>query len=136
MTGTVRDYMNAKLVYLREGDRAETALRPILDFGITAVPVLDENHRPVGVVSLRDLVDERKPEVRATTPVEKIESDASLKAAAQAMTDADVHHLVVVDAEGRASGMISALDVVRGLLGIAPRHPRSIEKLYALTART
>ena len=34
MSATVRDCMNPKLVYLREGDRARLALQPILDFGI------------------------------------------------------------------------------------------------------
>ena len=57
MSVTVRDCMNPKLVYVREGDRADLALQPILDFGITVVPVLDEDHRPVGTVSLRDLVN-------------------------------------------------------------------------------
>ena len=39
----VGDYMNPRLVYLREGDRPEVALRPMLDFGIHAVPILDDD---------------------------------------------------------------------------------------------
>ena len=50
-----RDIMNAKLLYIGQGDRLSLARRHILQFGVTAVPVLDETHRPVGVVSLRDL---------------------------------------------------------------------------------
>ncbi len=136
MAATVRDFMNPKLVYLREGDRAALALQPILDFGITAVPVVDEDHRPVGVVSLRDLVDPKRQSARVSTPVEKIGIDAPIALAARAMTDADVHHLVVVDADGRAAGMLSALDIVRALLGVAAKHPRSIETFDGPIART
>jgi CBS domain-containing protein len=126
MNKTVRDFMNPELVYLSEGQREEFALGPILALGITAVPVLDEDHRPVGIVSLRDLVDDHRGGARTTEPVETIAIDCTIDAAAVALTDADVHHLVVVDGDGRAAGMLSAVDVVRAFLGIAPKHPRSI----------
>lgn len=127
MTDTVRDFMNSKLVYLQEGDRAELALQPILEFGITAVPVLDEDHRPVGVVSLRDLVDPKRRGARVTVPVESIGRDTSIAEAARAMTDAEVHHLVVVDEDGRAVGMLSTLDLLRAFLGVVAKHPRATE---------
>jgi CBS-domain-containing membrane protein len=127
MTATVRDFMNRKLVYLPEGARPEAARRHILDFGITAVPVVDREHRPVGVVSLRDLADTRVREAQVSEPVHTIGVDERLGAAGRALAEADVHHLVVVDAEGRAVGMLSALDVIRGLLGMAPHHPSTID---------
>jgi CBS domain-containing protein len=127
MNKTVRDFMNPELVYLSEGQREEFALGPILELGITAVPVLDEDHRPVGVVSLRDLVDGHRRGARTTATVETIAIDATIDAAALALTDADVHHLVVVDGSGRAAGMLSAVDIVRAFLGIAPKHPKAIE---------
>jgi CBS-domain-containing membrane protein len=123
----VRDFMSSKLVYLLEGDHVELALQPILDFGITAVPILDEDHRPVGVVSLRDLANSKRRGERVSAPVEKIGIHEPIAIAALRLTDADVHHLVVVDVDGRAAGMISALDVVRALIGVAPKHPRAIE---------
>jgi CBS domain-containing protein len=55
MPSTVADIMNPKLLYIREGDRRSMARGQILRFGVTAVPVLDDGHRPVGIVSLRDL---------------------------------------------------------------------------------
>lgn len=128
MAALVRDFMNSKLVYLREDDPAELALHPILDFGITAVPVVDEEKRPVGVVSLRDLADPKRRGSRVSKTVETIVADATIARAATAMCDAEVHHLVVVDEKGHAVGMISALDVVRAFLGIVPKHPRAIDK--------
>lgn len=127
----VRDCMNRELVYLRAGDRERIALRPILEFGITAVPVLDEEHRPVGVVALRDLVDDRHSAPRATEPALTVRVDASIESAARAMADANVHHLVVVDSAGVAVGMLSSLDVIRGLLGMTAKHPAAIESFGA-----
>ncbi len=136
MTAKVRDFMNPKLVYLREGDRAELALKPILDFGITAVPVLNEDHEPVGVVSLRDLVNPARRGARITEHVESIGVDDTVANAARALTDADVHHLVVVDHNGRAAGMLSALDIVRALTGVTAKHPRAIDNFEGPLVRT
>lgn len=122
----VGDYMNPRLVYLREGDRPEVALRPMLDFGIHSVPILDEEHRPVGLVTLRQLVDPR-PDVPQPVP-ETIPADAPIEEAARVMVDRDLHHLIVIDEHGRAVGNLSTLDVVRGLVAASPHHPASIER--------
>ena len=127
MSAVVRDFMNTQLVYLREGDSAELALHPILKFHITAVPVVDEEHRPVGVISLRDLADPECRGHRVSSPVETISSDATITLAAIKFCDAEVHHLVVVDDAGRAVGMLSTLDVIRALLGVVAKHPKAIE---------
>jgi CBS domain-containing protein len=126
-TPLVRDHMNPHLVYIREGDRAGLALKPILEFGITAVPVVDDDHKPVGVVSLRDLVDPKRQGKRMSEPVLSIRVEASIHAAASAMADANVHHLVVIDSNGHVAGMISSLDVVRALIGLEAKHPSAIE---------
>lgn len=126
---TVRDYMNRELVYLSAADRPELALGAILDFGLTAVPVLDEeDHRPVGVVSLRDLADPRRAEDRVSKPARTIAMDTPIDTAARALAEAGVHHLVVVDGEGTAVGMLSAADVLRALLSLPPRHPEAFTR--------
>ena len=63
MAPTVADIMNRKLLYIREGDRLSLARGKLLEFGVTAIPVLDDEHKPVAIVSLRDLdhADERLP---------------------------------------------------------------------------
>jgi len=122
---TVADIMNAKLLYLREGDRLTLARSKILELGITAVPILDDAHRPVGVVSLRDL--HRDPVV-ASTPVHTVTASTSVFDAARALGRLDVHHLVVVDARGVAVGMVSAVDIVRDLAGLEPRHPAAFDR--------
>ena len=133
MAPTVRDFMSRQLVYLREGDRVEIAKHPILDFGISAVPVLDDGHKPVGMVSLRDLADDRElGGGRVRSPAISIAANATLLVAAHVLAEANIHHLVVVDSEDKAVGMISALDVVRGLVGLELRHPRAIEEFDPL----
>jgi len=127
MAATVRDFMNPQLVYLAAGARPEAAMQPILDFGITAVPVLDDEKRPVGVVSLRDLVHARGARPAVTEAVVSVGVDEPLGAAARKLAEKGLHHVVVIDAEGRAVGMLSALDVMRGLLGLEAKHPSAID---------
>ena len=121
---TVQDIMNAKLLYIDAGDRPSLARRHILAFGVTAVPILDETHRPVGVVSLRDLQGE---EVVSNPTVSTVKNTDSIEDAARFLASTDHHHLVVVDAKGVAVGMVSAVDFLRGLLGMAPRHPPAFD---------
>ena len=127
MSTTVAEIMNPKLLYIREGDRLSLARMQIMKFGVTAVPVLDELHRPVGVVSLRDLSREDH-RVEASRPAKTVRGDASLEDGARVLVDAGVHHLVVVDDAGVAIGMVSALDLVRAFVGAPPHHPTAFER--------
>jgi CBS-domain-containing membrane protein len=124
---TVADIMNPKVLYIREGDRLTLARRKILEFGITAVPILDDTHRPVGVVSLRDL--DSDPEQPSTTgTVVSVRGDASVEDAAKRLADENVHHLVVIDELGVAIGMVSSLDVVRAFVGMPASHPPTFDR--------
>lgn len=122
---TVADIMNRKLLYLREGDRLSLARAKIQEFGVTAVPVLDEDHRPIGVVSLRDFAGEP---ARASEPAMTVTDTTTVLDAARTLARLDAHHLVVVDAKGIAVGMVSAVDFVRELVGLTPRHPRTFDQ--------
>lgn len=132
----VAHYMNPQLVYLQDGQRADIALRPILDFGITAVPVLDEEHRPIGMISLRDLVDAKNNAPHLSESIVTISSGCSVEEAACRMAEDNLHHLVVVGADGRALGMLSSLDVVRALIGMEPKHPRAITAFESPARKT
>ena len=128
MSNTVADIMNSKLLYIRDGDRVSLARRHIIDFGITAVPVLDETHRPVGVVSLRDLAGDEGERFEPTGKVATIKASASIDEGAKQLAESDYHHLVVVDDKGVAVGMVSSLDFLRALVGLPPRHPSKFER--------
>jgi CBS domain-containing protein len=130
----VSDYMSTHIVYLRAGDHVAIARRPMLDFGLNAIPVLDDDGRPVGVVLLRDLVDEKKSGLRVARAPHTIEGGATLDEAARKLAAEDIHHLVVVDPQGVAVGMLSALDVVRGLVGAPANHPQTIRRFVAASS--
>ena len=84
--------------------------------------------RPVGVVSLRDLLRDDPPH-HATSPAFSIVATTTVEAAARALAETDYHHLVVVDEKsGRAVGMISSVDLLRALLDMAPRHPGAFQR--------
>jgi CBS-domain-containing membrane protein len=128
MSKTVADIMNPKLLYIRDGDRVALARRQIIDFGVTAVPVLDETHRPVGVVSLRDLASENGDTFVPSGKVETIKASASIEEGARQLASSEYHHLVVVDDKGVAVGMVSSLDFVRAMVGLPPHHPDKFER--------
>jgi CBS-domain-containing membrane protein len=128
MSNTVADIMNPKLLYIRSGDRVSLARRQIVEFGVTAVPVLDDTHRPVGVVSLRDLAGADGDRYEPSGPVETVKATATVQEGAKQLAETGYHHLVVVDDKGVAVGMVSALDLLRALVGLAPRHPDKFDK--------
>ena len=126
ITPLVCDYMNTNLVYLREGDRPSVARKPMLDFGVSAVPILDETHRPVAIVTFRDLAEQ--PADPHPSAVHTIAASATLEDAARVLARNEVHHLVVVDGAGKALGILSSLDVVRGLIELPAHHPEKTTK--------
>lgn len=127
MNPIVRQFMNPTLVYLPEGTRLEIARNFVLKFGITAVPVLNDAQQPVGTVSLRDLDDTRSGYPRVAGPAVTVQDDATIESAGRTLARANAHQLVVVDKQGRAVGMLSALDVIRALIGLEPHHPKAID---------
>ena len=123
---TIRDIMNPKLLYIHEGDRLSFARKQIVGFGVTAIPVLDETHRPVGMVSLRDL-DRDIDHVEAKGPVVTVKASDAIEPAARVLADSPYHHLVVVDDAGVAVGIVSSVDFLRALLDMPPQHPKAFD---------
>jgi CBS domain-containing protein len=123
MARTVSEIMNPHLLCLRQAVSAKDTVDMILEFGVTAVPVIDSDGRPTGVVSLRDLVRVGAAEAPRTSPATTIALGASVASVAETMATTGRRHLVVVDADGRAVGMVSTLDVVRALIGYPVKHP-------------
>jgi hypothetical protein len=80
----------------------------------------------VGVVSLHDLVGEVAGTTvgeRMTSPALVVDRDETVDAAARKLVEHDVHRLVVTDAEQRAVGVVSSLDLIRALIGLPAHHP-------------
>ena len=138
MSSRVREIMNAELFRVRPGDVSSDVLNGILALGITGAPVVDDGGRPLGMVTLRDLVGRTgmKAGGLMTTPATTISADAPIAEAGRRLAETGLHRLVVVDAEERAIGMVSAVDVIRGLLGLPITHPAAFPHLDAETHLT
>lgn len=134
MARTVAEIMNRELLGIRPGERRQNVVDALAAFGVSAVPVLDAERRPIAMLSAKDLLREEEPSPNA--PVDTVAPDATIQAAAERMAETGHHELVVVDAAGHAVGIVSTLDVVRGLIGHPTPHPASFphqDALYGVT---
>ena len=90
----------------------------------------------VSEIMNRELFSVRPEEsVEATTQailalgITGVPVEAGVGEAARRLARTRYHRLIVVDGGGRAVGMVSALDVIRGLLGLPTPHPASFPHL-------
>jgi CBS domain-containing protein len=128
----VSEIMNRELFSVGREDTVDMALRAVLLLGITGAPVLDEDGKPLGLVSLRDLVADKPGTTvgeRMTRPAATVPADARIAAAARDLARTGYHRLIVVDDAGTAVGMVSSVDVIRGLIGLPAPHPASFPHL-------
>lgn len=94
--------------------------RTLLELEINSIVVTDEDDRPEGIVTSTDylrMVDEGV-DVHGTTVDEQmtrdvvtVRYDETVRRAATLMHDHDIGHLPVVDASGRAIGLLSSTDL-------------------------
>lgn len=122
---TVAQAMSSELFAVGPAEPVEHVLRYLLLLGLTGAPVIDEEGKPVGMLSLRDVLTREGETVgeRMSAPVVMIWSGATLEDAAHLLSDTGHHRLVVVDNRGVAVGMLSSLDIVRAMVGKVPAHP-------------
>ncbi|HEY7957032.1 MAG TPA: CBS domain-containing protein [Polyangia bacterium] len=100
-----------------------------LDHGVSAVPVVDYERFPVGMVSKTDLArarlrlhdgTEATQVAELMSPVgDTVREEDTLACAASRMLARGTHHLVVIDRAGRAVGMVSSFDFVRFIASLS-----------------
>lgn len=96
---------------------------------VSGLPVVDSSGRLVGVISQTDLLRAHADPMQSirwtglrvqdlmSSPALTIEATAAVTEAASVMERFQVHRLVVVDTADRPTGVLSTLDLVRGLVG-------------------
>jgi predicted transcriptional regulator len=99
----------------------------LLEREMSAVPVVDADGRPIGLVSKTDLLAHRDDgdDVvrRVMTPVLlSVRRNVSIGRAIALMATERVHHLAITDHVGRIVGILSALDVVQWIAQLYERH--------------
>jgi CBS domain-containing protein len=152
---TVKDVMSPQPVCVDGSLSVEAARMLMLERGVSALPIVDSEGRPIGIVSKTDLLREIpeyeyrefrqerpsrppdplevepddgddesdgffvvkmpfRPVTEVMTPfVVVLEEATPLARAAQVMVDERVHRLPIVDEEGKVTGILSTLDIVR-----------------------
>ncbi|MGP2439856.1 CBS domain-containing protein [Streptomyces sp. JW3] len=128
----VRDLMSEAVVRVQRGTPFKEIAHLLQEYDITAVPVVDADDRPVGVVSEADLLekiwggDTASPDgAKAsatdaaglmTSPPLCAREDWSVVDAARVMARHGIKRLLVVDAGERLIGVVSRSDLLRVFL--------------------
>ncbi|CAM5273484.1 CBS domain-containing protein [Streptomyces avidinii] len=117
---SVADLMTPTAISVQRGTPFKEIARTLKEFDISAVPVVDEDERPVGVVSEADLLGERGSGSGTNTAADLMTSPAvtartewSVVRAARVMRGRQVKRLPVVDAAGRLIGILSRGDLLQ-----------------------
>ena len=124
----VKEIMNPEVLSLRAGELASDALGHLGTMQVSGAPVIDGQHRPIGVVSWDALLTAPLGALvsdRMTTPALTVHGDTSVREAARVIAASGHHRLVVIDEHGQLDGMVSALDLLRALVGAPVSHPAS-----------
>jgi CBS domain-containing protein len=124
---TVADLMTIEPVVVGFDASIDEAERLIRDHHVSGLPVVDGGGVLVGVISQTDIVHLDAPEVRSlirhasngirvgeamSRPPITVLLTTPLVEAAQLMTHERVHRVVVIDAQQRPLGVLSAMDLV------------------------
>ena len=136
--------MSRDVVTVRAGTSLESVVELMLNQGLSRVPVVDEEFRPVGIVSKTDVVEEEHDredlqevplkgetqrgfhvhregavvdDVMTKTVLTLDESD-TVERAAEVMVSKHVHGLPVVDSNRELAGFVSTMDVLAWLAGL------------------
>ncbi|MGA7544008.1 MAG: CBS domain-containing protein [Nitrososphaeraceae archaeon] len=128
MTTTVSDLMRKRLVTIEESSSVQESAKKMKDKNVSSLVIVDENGKPKGLITERDLV--RKVSVRdastskisnkeiMSSPLITIESKSSPSEAVDSMLQNNVRHLLVVDNESsedvnKPIGIFTPLDLTK-----------------------
>ena len=128
MTDTVRDLMRKKIETIKESASVQEAANKMKEKNVSSLVVVDENGRPLGLITERDLV--RKICIRdvytskvinkdiMSSPLITVKSKSLSSEAVDIMLQNNVRHLLVIDNESsedvnKPIGMITPLDFTR-----------------------
>lgn len=123
MIDTVADVMTAPVLTLDAATPLDDAAGAMVEAGIKSLVVIDEDCRPVGILTSTDVLRLAADDATAseatvadymTTDIMTTDPDASLQSVATQLLKADFNHLPVTDEGGEAVGMLSKTDLTEG----------------------
>lgn len=145
LTLSVDDVMNKAVISISVSQSMEAAAELFSEHEISSAPVVDSAGRCVGILSASDFANAVRPggaEQRGashelldddsgfhldSTPLEHVQrhmtaaiqtvaSSSPLLTAARIMCTEHIHHLPVIDRQGRPAGIVSTMDIVAALI--------------------
>jgi len=138
----VRDFMSSPVKTIEDSAIAEEALRIMLRYGHTGLPVVNENKKLIGIVSRKDIErisDEKllKRPVKAymTKNVVWISPETSLKEAEKLIVNKDIGRLPVIF-DQNIVGILTRSDLLRALYGISKTTNLPSKQYISLPSRT
>jgi CBS domain-containing protein len=123
----VADLMTLDPVVVEESQPVDDAKELLERYRISGLPVVDDQHRLVGVISHTDLMGATTPHVSdlirrrwaqlrvgelMSSPPITVGLSTSVRSAAALMTNEHVHRLVATNPQGVPVGVLSASDIV------------------------
>ena len=129
---SVSDVMTARVHVASPVTPFKQLVRLIAENRVSAIPIVDQQGMPVGIVSESDLL------LRSAQPGGRVASDlmtssaitvpldTRLGEAARLMRERNVRRLVVVDQRGRIAGVVSRSDLLQVLLRSDDDQPAAI----------
>lgn len=127
-TLSVADVMNKKITSVRADQSMTDIANLFVEGQLSTAPVVDEQGCCVGVLSATDFLkrDSDSPdhisrdwdlaETHMTRAVQSVSGNATLLNAAKIMCAQHIHHLFVLDHDGRPVGVVSTMDIVAATL--------------------
>jgi CBS domain-containing protein len=120
---TVAEIMAPEPIIAQPSELVGDVRDRILSTGVHFLPVVQDG-RAIGVVSSWDLVEEYQPKESITNVmtnrVVMIGPHASIEDATHRMLNEFIHHLVVVDEQGKVVGILSSFDLLAEYAGPVP----------------
>jgi CBS domain-containing protein len=143
----VRDVMTPNPQYVTEDERLRSVVEIMIQGGFNGVPVVDEEKRPLGMITQGDLISRGQLPIRLglfveftkdrrddyfnnqtqntakeimSSPVITVSADCDLTQAVDLMLHHKLKRLPVVDDAGKLTGVLARLDVFRTVMSQTP----------------
>jgi Predicted signal-transduction protein containing cAMP-binding and CBS domains len=116
----VSDIMVKEVVTAKENDKVRDIAIKMYEKRVGSVVIVDDEEKPIGIVTERDMVYVVARALAPDTPVWMIMTEnpivinenALVTEAMEKMRELNIRHLPVVDESGRLVGMVSFRDIV------------------------